>query len=59
MCSAVVDKGSKGVSGCEGWSFKFRGVEAVSFTGYFPRFRMACFVTFLDRNYYRLDRKYC
>lgn len=28
-------------------------------TGYFFRFCMACFVAFLDRNYYWLDRKYC
>ena len=46
MRSAVVDKGSKGVSGCEGWSLKARSVEVVGSTGYYPRFRMACFVVF-------------
>lgn len=43
----------------EGWSLKARSVEVAGSTGYYPRFRMARFAAFLDRNYYRLDRKYC
>lgn len=46
------------MSGCEGWSLKDRSVEVVGSIGYYSRFRMVCFVAFLDKNYYRLDRKY-